>query len=239
MNYALAGARAITSSLILMALVLILSPGVIFADEAEMEKPDTLSNKWAMQFEIERDFDLSSFEGATLSLKRITSPGKAWRIGLDLNAGTDNREQTDIYEDTLTSTNEIDSDRYAMTLSIFRVFEADPAAKLKFFWGFGPFGGHSFSKSNTRTVNTTGDSAGNLSKSRTWRVGISGIMGVEWFFSKNMSLLAEYGSSLDYSWNRTTQLTNYTTGYSRYGERINKSWNFDADAVKFGLSAYF
>lgn len=223
---------------IAVAMLCICPPTVSAKDQAKQFDNKTFQ-KWAMQFEINQNFDLNSFEGSTLSLKRMSSPAKAWRLGLDLDAGTANGDDITVFDDSLTNTSDVDNDHYSIAISIHRVTNTNPDSKISFFYGYGPFGGYSYTKTGNRIIATTGNSTGQITKSRTWSAGLRGIMGVEWFFAKNMSLLAEYGSSVSYRRNKRTQATDYSDGSSRLNERIDKVWNFDAELVKFGLSAYF
>jgi len=239
MKHALAEIRNSGILVISTILSMLFVTGSISANTAGKRSDESLSKKWAIQFEINQDFDLSSFEGGTLSLKRITSPGRAWRLGLDLGIGGSDFDDLDFRGDTLYTTGEGDNDHYAFTLSLYRVFDTAPSDKLKFFYGFGPNWGYSYTKSTSRSVNTGGDWMKTQNKTKSWNVGIGGILGVEWFFADNMSLLGEYGSTLRYQWNKATRVTTYSYTYNRADERTTKTWEFDAEAVKFGLSAYF
>jgi len=238
MDSPFAGSRAFRYFITLVCLSMLLLAGSAWAGTGGKRSAESLKKNWAMQFEVNQDFDLSSFEGGTLSIMKKTSPGKSWRLGIDLDASTNNTDNLSIYNNTSTNTSESNNDRYSFAVSIHRVFDTDPSARLKLFYGFGPFGGYSYSKSTNRSTSGSNWTVG-FNKAKTWSVGVGGIMGVEWFFSENMSLLAEYGSSLGYRWNKSTRTTNYSTGTNRADEGTSKTWDFDAEAVKFGLSAYF
>lgn len=80
-----------------------------------------------------------------------------------------------------------------------------------------------------------------------WSAGISGFLGAEWFFTKNMSLSAEYDILANIEWG----VLDYIQGNSYYNNQnkiINEEtrtghnpgdFKFSANNVEFGLSFYF
>jgi hypothetical protein len=69
-------------------------------------------------------------------------------------------------------------------------------------------------------------------------------LGVEWFATRNISFIAEYGSTLGYnstSQTDTAEQKTDTSGYTITSElkRNSKGLQFGAGIVKFGLSVYF
>jgi len=83
----------------------------------------------------------------------------------------------------------------------------------------------------------------NLDETKTgWSLGLTGLVGVEWFVSKSISLHAEYRISLGYSqekreYNRTT-ISQTGKSYITGNETI-KFRQLSSDGVRFGLSVYF
>ncbi len=74
--------------------------------------------------------------------------------------------------------------------------------------------------------------------SKRWSLGISANLGAEWFATKNISFLAEYGLSLNYIWVKDSR-TDKTAGIVVESENKSKIFNLSATSVKFGLSVYF
>jgi hypothetical protein len=114
------------------------------------------------------------------------------------------------------------------------------------FYGFGIAASFSRSKDNIHeqytydTVIYTNDSK---SVSDSWSAGVSGILGAEWFFAKNMSLLGEYSTVASYGGEtrkseRRSFYNGQTTSFSSSEDKRN-SVRISSSSVKFGLSIYF
>jgi hypothetical protein len=68
--------------------------------------------------------------------------------------------------------------------------------------------------------------------------GIRGALGVEWFVASGVSLLAEYGTTLQYEYSKYEQLREQGGATDRR-EQISRELRVLADAVKLGVSVYF
>jgi len=221
---------------------------------------------WALQFEINGDFDLTSFQGSTISIKKHTGDRTAYRLGLDLTfldkSGNNDDLQTSALGGRITSENEsqLDTDNSIqdLSLAVQRISYPHRGTTVKMFYGVGPSLGYLHKKSHritestgiyfpsSGTPDTTFGSQDQVSVTNGWAIGLEGVVGVEWFFNGSLSLLAEYNSSLEYQWS-TTEST--SSNRSRNGSAITKTGSsgksdsdgidFSAGAVKFGLSAYF
>lgn len=227
------------------SLVLIYSVWFLVAEvQAQTQETTTANNAmtkgaWAMQFQINQDFTLSSFKGATLSLKRHYSPSRALRFGLNLGGSFSNSE-----ERRANNTN-VESDRNNQSIGLVSeyVFSSSSEKSAKLFFGVGSSLGFSrssqtqpilISQSQTREKNVTQD----------WSAGIIGVIGVEWFANAHISLLAEYSSFLGYSSYRRKLIyeqQDSNGGFVVTGESwLNiDSFSFSARSVNFGLSVYF
>lgn len=194
---------------------------------------------WAMQFQINQDFTLSSFKGATLSLKRHYSPSRALRFGLNLGGSFSNSEEKNSNDTQV----EIDGNSQNIGLTSEYVVYPSPEKRAKLFFGVGPSLGFTRSSQTNLNLNTQPRLRAK-STSNTWSMGITGVIGVEWFANSHISFLAEYSSFLGYS---------STDGKNSLQERnsdgsfvvVNEFWrnvdsfSLSARSVNFGLSVYF
>lgn len=146
----------------------------VFCQDSSQVRPNSLqADKWALQFQISNNFTLASFEGATISIKKQTSPQNALRLGLTVyssaswaNSGNYDNENIVAYFNWI----------YYPTKNT----EVNP------FYGFGPL--MSYYRSHA--------SDGSLYSN--WGAGMIGLLGVEWFLNRSISTTAEYSTSASY-----------------------------------------
>ncbi|MFH1754921.1 MAG: hypothetical protein ABIA59_04385, partial [Candidatus Latescibacterota bacterium] len=69
-----------------------------------------------------------------------------------------------------------------------------------------------------------------------WKLGLSGVLGVEWFAAEWISFLSEYASTFTYDW-QTSERTYDSTRFKYEDDR--QSLSFTYISVKFGLSVYW
>lgn len=70
--------------------------------------------------------------------------------------------------------------------------------------------------------------------------GIAGLLGAEWFATKSISFLAEYGLALEYQLRKNTSTYQISsTNYRSKNEQKETSLRVNPAAVKIGLSVYF
>jgi len=202
----------------------------------------------ALQFQISSNFTLSSFQGATLSYKHHLAPSQALRIGFDLslNDASSDWTQNAFNNDTLTISDNSKRDQanYTIRLNTQAIWYSESSLGISFFYGTGPF--LSFSRLTQKEERVLSPVSFPQSKSTsegsatTWSLGLTGLAGVEWFVSQSISLHAEYGVSLGYSWIRNESKTDLSTQGSRSAtEGSANSWQLSGNGVRFGLSVYF
>lgn len=215
----------------------------LFAQENKMEN-SLETGAWALQFQISRNFTLSRFEGSVISAKRHFSDKKSLRFGLSLNASISDAEQNSkqFTSDTLRQilTADSDSDVQNIELNVQYLFYPSPEKEINLFLGVGPMVGFNRSNSETGSERGTPNPVESTSQrtSKRWSLGISANLGAEWFATKNISFLAEYGLSLNYIWVKDSR-TDKTAGIVTEAENKSKILNLSATSVKFGLSVYF
>jgi opacity protein-like surface antigen len=207
-------------------------------------KPLTENSK-ALQFQIGSNFTLTSFQGAALSYKHHLKPLRAIRVGSELSLSKSNFDLTEVDSvGALETLSKSDQTRYYVRFNTQLIWYSESYSGISFFYGVGPFLGFSKSEKKDEWVSSyPGHPRTNLDETKTgWSLGLTGLVGVEWFVSKSISLHAEYRISLGYSrekreYNRTT-ISQTGKSYITGNETI-KFRQLSSDGVRFGLSVYF
>ncbi|HWO57316.1 MAG TPA: hypothetical protein VNN55_07095 [bacterium] len=191
--------------------------------------------KSALIYEIVGDFDLTAFEGANLSFKHHYTDNRAYRIGVSVSVTHEN-----VDSDAMgVRWTEISNRREAITLTALKLHYHNIHDRASFYWGVGPRIGYSHERSLTDTPaweddwtrRTERDDAG---------AGILLAIGVEWFLAKELSLLGQYGSTLNYRWMRQEHAETSVENQYRDVRRSESSLvELRADVVRFGLSLYW
>jgi hypothetical protein len=198
---------------------------------------------WALQFQINNNFSLSSFQGSTLSAKRHFSDKKAVRFGVSLSGSFSDQDQISGAPGTVGPKAELDENSQGIGINTQFVIYPSPDKSVNFFFGAGPV--LQFSRSSqTSTSSNNSLTTRNKIKFTAWSRGITGILGVEWFAIRNISFIAEYGSTLGYnstSQTDTVEQKTDTSGYIVTNElkRNSKGLQLGPGLVKFGVSVYF
>jgi hypothetical protein len=175
-------------------------------------------SKYSFQIKTNGLQDISSLiPGTMISLKKMTNSTDALRITAGISAGSN------IYN----STSESKSDSFSIGLYITKLKYAYRNKNLYLYYGYGLFGKYAYQFSDDSYEKIT---------TNTFSGGLNGCIGVEWFFSKQFSLFAEYS-------------LNATANYSRSSNRLNgsnlvsnptiiKGFNLNPNSVLIGLSIY-
>ena len=185
------------------------------------------SGSWSIQFAIDKDFDFISYEGATISAKYHFSDKSAIRGGLSLRGSTEDSESALIIipADSILKESKSDQNSVSVGLKTLFLFYPSPQKEVNVFLGAGPILTYSRDKKNEG-----GDSA----TRRSWAIGIAAAFGVEWFATKSISILSEYGGSFEYE-------THLYKG--KYDGRESKTeidrFEMSTLSVKLGVSFYF
>jgi opacity protein-like surface antigen len=211
-----------------------------FASSANMGKNLPSKKAWALQFSIGHSFTLSSFQGSSISILKHTSLKKAWRYGVTIGASTNNTDDKDIANNIRTGETETDNSSVNFTLDIIRITYPNSSEKVNLFYGIGPTMTYNSTRNEYQRKIPTIDNR--ISTRTTWNLGGRVILGVQYFVAKNIGLLAEYGSSFTYNYNRDKQEILSGSGDTRsyrIDDRKSNGVSFSSSVVKFGLSAYF
>ena len=223
-----------SSSFVVSAIVLVSGLGWCLPAQAQQSAdadaaPGLVPGAWAMQFQVNSDFTLGSFQGSLFSAKRHYSAQGALRFGLSVDVAAEDREGDSRRPGS-------SADRYGGSV-LFQILRY-PAVNgdIRPFFGIGP------RLSYTRSTTETGDDRVlQSSTGRSFGAGLEGVVGVEWFFRPNLSLSGEYGLSVHYA--RSTQESVRPRSETRVRQVLSSDeierYGIGDVPVKLGLSFYF
>ena len=75
-------------------LVVLIVAVCLLAGNATAQTPYLKAGTKALQFQIQNDFLLRSFDGSTISIKKQKSSDRAYRLGLTVSADLSNRDES-------------------------------------------------------------------------------------------------------------------------------------------------
>ena len=213
-------------------------------EEARNNRNNSLTKgAWAFQFEIVGDLfnlDLRNLFGSTLAVKKHTSDGSALRIGLGLGFNLSDQDRTSERDGDTVIQSDYDRNSQSVNIVMQKIFYPAPTADVNFFYGLGPKASFSHEKTTEERQSRTRWTS---SERYSWSVGVTGVLGVEWFPTRSISLLAEYGSDIQYKWQKrkNKSLRTYPDDATvlYISEDKSKSFSLGTSLVKVGLSVYF
>jgi hypothetical protein len=195
----------------------------------------------ALQFRITNDFVLYDFQGAALSAKKHFSGNSAIRLGADLffDFSTEDVDSRIFSSDTINYTSDAEIRVQRVMLELQYIHYVSAERKMKFFWGTGPTMLFNREITDTDYYDSRFDISHELkNEDKSWGLGGSGILGVEWFATSYISFHTEYMLTVLYEWRKIrdddvagpdfTQISTETSGFQAY-----------ASNIRFGLSLYF
>lgn len=201
---------------------------------------------WALQFEIDEHFQPVSFDNSMISVKHHFSDKSAWRLSARLSTewgGYDGSSGENYMDDYYISDRETDKANVNIDVTIQYLRYPAPEKDVNLFWAIGPLFRYSDSHSESQETNNYWDGViyGQMEIDRNlFAMGVSSAIGVEWFFHKQFSLLAEYSVDLSMEWSKyKNNMWNLEQAHIRNIEESSSTFSFRYNTVKFGLSAYF
>ncbi len=218
----------------------------------EKKRPNSLKpGAWSLQFHVTSNFTLNAFQGVLISSKVHFSDRKALRFGVGMGASMFDGEsiRREARGDTVNQATdgEEEGDAQNFDISFLYLSYPSPSSRINLFFGTGPFFRFTRNSSERKGTGSYYDTAYvsytfvDGFEFEKWAVGLSGVLGAEWFATKSISLHAEYGFFFEYS--RGTGKSHYTRVYptgpvtSEY-EDVRKVFNIGQPQVKLGLSVY-
>ena len=200
---------------------------------------DSLDGRFALQFQITENFSLSSFQGTIFSGKYNFSPKSAFRTGLSINFGDSESDESSSRTDTnLVNNGEDKHNSFNITLKTQYIYNMIITDNIGFFIGGGPFLEYTDVESESKWNNNQSNG------SRTYSSNIIGfgmdlINGVEWMFTENMSLSAEYGIKFKYLTSEEKRTSIVSIGNGEIQESNNKVFSITGNHINFGITVYF
>jgi hypothetical protein len=212
----------------------------------ESEHSPISENAKALQFQINGNFTLSSFQGAAISYKHHLHSTSALRIGVSAYGADSNEEAANDYFNNgspNTSAEQIrDRTNINLQLNVQAIWYSATSSEIFFFYGIGPLLSYGGTWQTNKSIYSNPITAVNTvrSKNTSWSVGISGLAGVEWFPTQSISVHAEYGTRATYSWTsfENKSQPSGTGSWSESGGTIT-ALQMQSSGVLFGLSVYF
>jgi hypothetical protein len=192
-------------------------------DTTSLVSTDIQHRPWTLEFGVSSNFTLTSFQGMAISLGRYISNHEKIRFGANVSMTTQRSEYESLDYDSLGGAHTINSTNSAINgsfkFSLQYLSYETPYENIATYFGVGPVVGYSYSRYDA-----------SYPISFQYSVGVVGSFGAEWFFSKKLSLHAEYGLNAAYIWSK------YNSGSST---NTVKSFNVGGQSVLFGLSVHF
>lgn len=238
--------RVITA---VFCLAIMIAP-IAAAQQGESETPtrkhSLKDGTWALQLQLGSALSRRGYERVVFSAKYHLTKRSAIRLGIDINGNIHFGGHTSHYgmppDDTLytSSRNNMNLEGINLKSEYLKYTQIDP--QLHFFLGTGPIFGFSHRKSernDRRTYPTEPKRPRYISEEYNWSLGISALLGVEWFPTKRISFMAEYGVSFDYAY--AIRKSEYTTDEGVKFDRSRYHMNYftlDLLAAKIGIAVY-
>lgn len=197
------------------------------------------SGKWALQFTIDRDFTLSNFEGSIVSVKKQFSSTRALRLGLSVDFSQSNNETNRLTKIDTAKPSYSKGFGYTVFVYPTYLFYMNPKDAFNLYLGTGITAGGSYHWSESRQDDNEAPSYYyQYQQDYSYGGGLTGTIGVEFFPIKNLSIIAEYFASFQYSHNVSTSIHDYPGDYSKL-QSHGDEFRFFGKKVNFGLSVYF
>ena len=185
---------------------------------------------WSVQFRINSNFTLATFEGSVLSLKKHYSDHSAVRVGVSYQF-FDSHDVNAISTPDTAFVADADRITHNVFVDLQYLYYKKPDSKISLYMGAGPSVGYAKNR-DTRTV----QSEVSYREAKRWSFGVTGILGVEWFPTEGVGIHAEYGVQALFS---SSKYVIEVESASQVSNRETDSWRVSGRNVLFGLSVYF
>lgn len=182
--------------------------------------------RYGLQFAVSDNFNLTNFQGSSISGKYFFNKNHGVRLNLSLKGSAQDNEY--FRADTLAGNR--NDNNLLLQISVHYLWSVLKEEETVLYFLGGPLAAFNFNE-----VKVEDKSNYNSSSQKNQNINFGAVLGVgaEYFFIKNMSLNAEYNVNFIYSYNRTernVQSKDVTTTNSFLIQPVN---------VVLGLSVYF
>ncbi len=209
----------------MLVVLIMLLCSMLLAPELKAEMGPIETPRSGLEFQVDNDFQLSSFSGSMISWKRLSSEHRGWRVGLSPMVHHYSSVQ---YRNDL-SWSETEDRLYSLDVVVQKLFLGSLNQNARSYWGIGPMVGIYYEEQDQFTYNPEGEmELETLLITRSWDFGVSAIVGVEYFVLPNVSLHGEYGFNFVYS----------TRNSSRYNLE-SKNFSLNSRTVRLGLCVLY
>ncbi|MGH8005159.1 MAG: hypothetical protein ACRECJ_10610 [Limisphaerales bacterium] len=216
----------------------------------EKKRPNSLKpGAWALQFQVADIFSIRGFQGFGVSLKHHFSKSRAILFGAGSGLLTSDLDYSDKYfqADTMLQSVErgLESDRVSIDFSAQYIGYFSSESDVNFFLGSGPilrFSHQEIEEKNSSIGYNPAYQSSSNTDVDTWALGLTGILGSEWFAIKQISFIAEFITSLEYQSTKQegTGIRQGPNGLeTSKNEATSHFLRFDLASAKFGFSVYF
>lgn len=225
----------------LSILFVLLFTGLIFSqtEDSEQSNSSETENIWALQFQVIENFKISTFEGSTISLKKVLSDCSSLRFGVSINTAISDVDE----ENTTTANNSQNNYQVSLNISSLYLWNTPIKSDVSAYCGIGPtlnFSHYKNTSKNEELNNDTFTMTENIITENNFGIGISGVIGVEWFVKDNISILGEYETNAIYNFTKTKTDVNHNDSYfDNTIERKGNVFRFNSVGAKLGVSIYF
>ena len=211
--------RRVLFKVLLTAFGLTAAAANVFAQDSTSISANRLNwnGRWAMQFAV-TDLQLTSFNGATLSLRKHLGLRPAVRLGLGVHDIS--REE---FQAPGSSSPTAEFNTLSMSLSLEYMHYLNLASPVNAFFSLGPGGGYLWR--NT-------DSGAGWIEDRNWNVSLGLGLGVEWFVHRQISISGEYRSMFFYE--DRTRTSQSSSGLGNTSSATN--YGFGSSGVRAGIA---
>jgi len=198
---------------------------------------DSLDGKFALQFQINENFRLSDFQGTTFSGKYHLGKKEAIRLGISLGFVDQQGDMEQIYFDNdSTLQSDFNQNHFMIGIRIQYIRYFMNTNDICFYGGTGPVLTYENTEQTEFRYPPVDYEIEHLAN--VFSVGFNLLAGVEWIFTENMSLSAEYG--ILFSYNNVEQTYTRPSPTEPKKSRVNSdSFSINADHINFGISVYF
>jgi len=206
---------------LLKVLCLLLFFGPVYATEKTASDSLTDNRHFSIQFQIDRNFRLTNFDGNTFAAQYSFNQRHAIRFGLQIR-GSDRKQ---IAEGTSLPNSELDK-IFSLTVSPQYLHHFSSLKRFEWYVGIGP----AFDYNYRLDVVKSNDQNDKQSTEK-WGIGVVAVWGIEWKVTNQLRILAEYNIGVEYN--------RIIFGDRRTGKKITREYAIFTPPVKFGISIYF
>lgn len=236
--------RMLAGIIVIMFSVMTLAPT---SHALRIRKEKRVKNNWSFQIMADNRVDDDSYDGVRFALKRNFSKSESVRFSLGLveRQSYHHNRVVNSNGSMMVFDNQNDFDLEGVSLSIQYLYAPSRNGNTSFYWGIGPY--LSYEETNPDILIIQGynipfDGAADIVPGETGLIGLGAewSFGLELFLGKNVSLLGEYGVTIQNRWH-VVEIDYYDNYGHKYRDRetFDDGVHVDASRIKLGLAVHF